>query len=190
MIKVVVKNDSLERAEQLLIGLPGGFQQALVSSLNRALLEARTTGAREGAKRYTAKVGIIRKTMAMHRASKSNIEAELVSRGRRLPMRYFAHKPKTDTTGAKRRLVTSEIRRGSLKPIGQGFVYHGMIMQRVGAASLPVQQLYTLSVPNILNNPEIVDAVQNKMVQAVEKRLEHETIRLLKGYAGDSKWSK
>lgn len=182
MIRVAVDKGAFARAERLLAGVPGGVQQALVSSLNRALQEGRTAGTREATKRYTLKAGIVRKTMAMHRASKGKFNAELVSRGRRLPLKYYAHKPGHDTTGANRKQVTVGVRKGALKPIGQGFIYRGMVMQRLGETRLPIEQMYSLAVPNILNNDEIVDAVQDKMAESVEKRLTHETERILARY--------
>lgn len=182
MIRVAVDKGAFARAERLLAGVPNGVQQALVSSLNRALQEGRTTGTREATKRYTLKAGIVRKTMAMHRASKGKFNAELVSRGRRLPLKYYAHKPGHDTTGANRKQVTVGVRKGALKPIGQGFIYRGMVMQRLGETRLPIEQMYSLAVPNILNNDEIVDAVQDKMAESVEKRLTHETDRILARY--------
>ena len=183
MIKVDADVKAIERAQALLAGVPNGVQRAMVSSFNRALLEGRTAGTREATKRYTLPAGIIRKTMVMHRASKNSLEADLASRGRRVALKYFAHKPKTDTTGAKRREVSVSVRRGALKPLGQGFIYHGKVMQRLGAERLPVQEKYSVSVPNILNNPEIVDGIQDKMVQSVAKRMAHETDRILKEYS-------
>ena len=182
MIKVETGQQAIDRAAELLEGVPNGIQRALVSSFNRALQEGRTAGTRQAVGFYTLKAGIVRGTMAMHRANKNNLNAELVSRGRRLPTRYYAHKPGRDTTGAKRQQVSVAVRKGALKPIGQGFIYNGMVMQRLGTSRLPVAQLYSLSVPNILDNEQVVDAIQDRMRQAVSKRLEHETERLLKGY--------
>ena len=182
MIKIEAEKNALEKAARMLEGVPNGFRQALVSSFNRALQEGRTAGTREAVNRYTLPAGIVRKTMAMHRASKGKLDAELVSRGRRLPLSAYKHKPGHDTTGARRKQVMVSVRKGVLKPIGQGFIYNGMVMQRVGATRLPVTQPHSLSVPNILNNDEIVDAIKKRMVQAVGKRLEHETERILAGY--------
>lgn len=182
MISVEAENKSIERAARLLQGVPKGFEQALVSSFNRALQQGRTAGTREATKRYTVKAGIVRKTMAMHRASKNNLEAELVSRGRRLPLKEFAHKPTNDTTGANRKQVRVAVRKGTLKPLGQAFIYRGLVMQRLGSSRLPIEQKFSVSVPNVLNDDEIVEVIKDKMGQSVEKRLAHETERILAGY--------
>lgn len=193
--KVITEKNSVDLAAEMLKGIPGGYEQAMVSSLNRALLEGRTAGTRAATARYTLPAGIIRGTMAQHRASKSKLEAELASRGRALPMRYYKHKPHTDTTGAKRQQAYVAIKKeGKLRPLWHrnrgGFIYHGSILRRVGDSSLPVVEVYSLAVPHILNNQEIVDIVQEKMRQSVIKRLEHETERLLReGFVRKSKWS-
>ena len=54
-------------------------------------------------------------------------------------------------------------------------------MQRVGASRYPIAQKHGPAVPSILDNPQIAEAVVNKMDAAVEKRLHHETMRLLEG---------
>ena len=182
MIEVKADEKAIERATFLLAGVPNAIEQAIVSSFNRGLLAGRTAGTREATKQYTVKANIVRKTMAMHRASKGNLNAEIVSRGRRLPLYQFKHTPKTDTTGAKRKQVRVAVRKGTLKPLGQGFIYNGLVMQRLGATRLPVEQKFALSVPNILDNENVVEAIQEKMSETVEKRLAHETLRILEGY--------
>ncbi len=189
-MRIEADSNALGKAERLLAGIPNGFQRAMISSFNRALLEGRTAGTREATQHYTAKAYIVRRTVVMHRAGKNNIEADLSSRGRNLQLELFTHKPTTDTTGARRRQVTVAVKKEPLKPIGQGFIYRGMVMQRLGASRLPVKHLYSVSVPNILDNEKVRDKILDTMEKSVDKRLEHETYRLLNGYEGESKYYK
>lgn len=182
MISVEVENDTLKQAERLLAEIPNGVQRAMVSAFNRALQEGRTAGTREVTKQYTIQAKRIRPTIAMHRANKNNLNAELVSRGKRMPLEYFAHKPQTDTTGAKRKQVRVAVKKGGMKPLGQGFIYKGMVLQRLGDSRLPVQKKFGPSIPSIIDNEQVVEVMENKMIEAVEKRLLHETERLLAGY--------
>ena len=182
MISVDVEKNSIEKAKNLLSGIPNGFEKAMVRSLNRALQEGRTAGTREASRRYTVKAKEIRPTFKMHRASGSNLEAELSSKGGNLPLSSFAHRPNTDTTGANRKQVRVGVKKGGLKPLGQGFIWKGQVMQRLGKTSYPIQQKYGPAVPVILNNDEIVDKVVETMGEAVDKRLEHETQRILEGH--------
>lgn len=182
MINVETEKNAFERAEKLLAGIPGGIEKATSRALNRALQEGRTAGTREATRRYTVKAKDVRPTFKMHKASGSNLEAELSSNGRSLPLSAFAHKPNSDTTGARRKQVRVGVKKGGLKPLGQGFIWQGRVMQRLGKSSYPIEQKYGLAVPVILNNEEIVDKVVETMGEAVDKRLEHETQRILDGY--------
>ena len=182
MIEIHIDEEAIKKAERLLETVPNGFERAMVSAFNRALQQGRTAGTREATKLYTLKSSTVRETMAMHRASKNDISAALVSRGPRLALKHFAHKPTYDTTGANRQQIRVAVRKGAMKPIGQGFIYRGMVMQRLGAPRLPIQQKFSLAVPNILEDDAIAEKIQETMGEAVEKRLEHETYRLLAGY--------
>lgn len=173
---------SIQDAERLLAGIPGGIEKAVYRSMNRALQEGRTVATREATNLYTAKARDIRSTFKMHKANGSNLDAELVSVGANLPLSKFAHKPKNDTTGMKRKQIRVGVKKsGGLKSLGQGFIWNGKVMQRVGASRLPVTQKYGLAVPSILDNPQIVEAVTDKMGEAMVKRMDHETLRLLEG---------
>lgn len=181
MINVETEKDSIERAAELLEGVPNGFQTALSRAFNRALQEGRTAGVRAVMKEYTVKARDVRPTFKMQKASKSNLDAELLSRGSNLELNRFSHRPQTDTTGNKRREVRVGVKKGGLKPLGQAFVHKGRIFQRLGAARLPVQLKFSNSVPVMLDNDEVVDKVVETMSKSVDKRLEHETERLLNG---------
>ena len=181
-IGIETEKNAFERASKLLEGIPGGIEKAMVSAQNRALQEGRTAGTREVTKVYTVKAKDVRSSFAMHRASKSDMNAELVSRGKRLPLSTFAHTPKYDTTGANRRQVRVGVLKGGVKPLGQGFIHKGMVMQRLYSHRLPVQQKYGPAIPSMLDNEQVVDKVVETMGNAVDKRLEHETNRILNGY--------
>lgn len=178
---IELQNSNVEKAERLLAGIPGGVQKAMYRSLNRALMEGRTAATRATTKRYTLKAKDVRSTFKMHKANSNTLDAALVSTGANLPLSRYAHKPGTDTTGRNRKQVKVAVKKGALKPLGQAFIWQGKVMQRLGKTPLPIQQKYAPSVPSILDNMETVDAVQNTMEAAVEKRLEHETMRILEG---------
>lgn len=179
--EVETNKNSFEKAAKLLAGIPNGVETAMSRAFNRALQEGRTAGTREVTKQYTVKAKDVRSTFAMKRASKSNLEAELSSKGQRLPLSSFAHRPSTDTTGARRQQVRVGVKKGGLKPLGQAFVHNGRILQRLGSTSYPVQQKFGAAVPSMLNNDDVVDVVVETMNKSVDKRLEHEAGRILEG---------
>lgn len=180
-VNVETEKNAIEEASKLLEGIPGGIEKAMSRALNRALQEGRTAATREVSRRYTVKAKEVRPTFKMHKASNSKLEADLSSTGENLPLSSYLHRPTTDTTGAQRKQVRVGVKKGGLKPLGQGFIWKGRVMQRVGQTRLPVEQKYGPAVPVILNNDEIVDKVVETMGESVDKRLEHETRRILEG---------
>lgn len=178
-VKLDIDKNALERASKLLSEVPGGIQTAMMRAFNRALQEGRTAGTQAAVKAYTLRAKDIRPTFAMHKATRNNLEADLSSKGRNVPLSAYAHKPSTDTTGANRKQVRVSVKRGGLKPLGQSFISKGRVMQRLGATRLPIEQKFGPSVPVILGNDDVSEAISDRMSQAVEKRLEHETLRLL-----------
>lgn len=181
MIRVDV-GQSIANAERMLKGIPGGLQKAVRLSFNRALEEGRTEAIRAVTSEYTLKAKTVRPTFKFKKASTSRLDAELSSRGANLPLEEFSHRPTSDTTGAKRKQVRVAVKKGSPKPIGQGFIWKGQVRQRAGSDRLPIPHKYGIAVPVALNNDEVVDIVVEKIGESVEKRLDHETQRLLDGY--------
>ena len=174
-------DDSLKKAQVLLLHIPNGMAIATSRAFNRSLQQGRTAATREVGKRYTVRQKDVRPTFKMRRANKSNMEAELLSTGKRLPLTKFSYKPKQDTTGSNRKQVRVGVKKGGLKPLGASFVWNGKIMQRLGKESYPIQQKFGAAVPVMMNNNEITDRVTETMTQSVIRRLDHETQRLLEG---------
>lgn len=180
MIQVRGTEQAIRDAQRRLSEIPGGINTALSHSFNRALTAGRAAGVREGGKIYTLKQKHLRDSMLLKRASKADLSAALVCSGANLPLRYFEVKPGRDTTGAKRAQVYVSVRRDTgLKPLGQAFVWKGLVMQRLGQSRLPVEQKYTVSPPQILDNDTVREAVIEAMTETVDKRLDYETERLL-----------
>ncbi|MGN0885799.1 MAG: phage tail protein [Candidatus Spyradenecus sp.] len=179
----------LEKARKYLAGIPDGAERAILNAFNRAILSARTSGTKEVRKVYAVRADKVRKSFAMHRASRSELSAELVSRGDSLPLSNFRYRPTTDTTGNRRKQVRVQVRNdGGLKPLGQAFIWGGKVMQRLGEDRLPVQHVHALAVPVMLSEHTVVEAVQMTMLTTTQKRLDHEIHRLLAGYEGKAVW--
>lgn len=98
-----------------------------------------------------------------------------------LGLAAYKHSPKTDSTGANRKRVRVSVKReGGMKPLGQAFVWQGKIMQRVGKKRLPIEKKLGPSIPSIIGNPEVVEAIEERTDEMIVKRLDHEVNRILK----------
>ena len=176
---LTIDEKALQKAERALETIPGGMELALMRAYNRALTEGRTAGTRAVRAHYTLKARDVRETFVMHKAKRSSLEAELTSTGRHLPLSMYAHRPGRDTTGKNRQPVRVGVKKGGLKPLGQAFIHQGRVMQRLGASRLPVEHKYGPAVPLLVGNDEVAQTVVDTLSNAVDKRLSHETRRLL-----------
>lgn len=188
MIEVDIDKKAIERAAFLLSGIPEGMGKALYHSAVRAATAGRTTAKREAAKVYTVPASLVQKTIVINKGSKANPSAEIHARSSRLPLSAYKYNPQRDTTGAKRKPVRVSVRKGNAATVKNGFVYNKNIYTRVGATSLPVRRLFSLSVPQILENDNISEKISDTMQETFEKRLQHETLRLLEGYDAKPNW--
>lgn len=179
--RVELDERAFKRASELLETIPRGYQTALTRAFNRALQEGRTEATRAVTKEYTLKAKQVRPTFKMQKASRSRLEASLDSAGQDLPLEEYKHRPHSDTTGNERKRVKVGVKKGGLKDIDRGFIWQGRVMRREGRARLPIERRFGPAVPITLNNDEVVENVVDKISESVNKRLEHETDRLLNG---------
>ena len=178
----------IERARIYLIGIPRGVERAVMHSFNRAAASGRTAGAEATSAIYSVGKNHVKKTFRTIRANTKNLEATLESRDGSIALHLFPHSPKNKTTRKGKRVHVS-VMRGIEKPVGgNSFVRKGMILKRAGKTRYPLEFLYGVPIPQMMNNQKIVDAVQDAQMEAAKKRLDHEVERLLKGYEGKKKW--
>lgn len=174
--------DALEKAAKLLSEVPNGYEAAVSRSMNRAATAGRSAAVSTIRQEYTIKASTVRRNFSIHKATRSDLEALVTSKGPRIPLVNYKTRPKTDTTGNTRKPVRVAVKaRGGLKLLGKTFVYRGRILQRLGTSSLPVQEVYGPAIPVLSGNNEVVDNVEKAMQETFLKRLDHETGYLLGG---------
>lgn len=167
---------SMQRAQELLSHIPNGYKKAITRAFNRALMEGRTLATRSVTDNYTVKAKTVRPTFTIKKATNGSIEGELESKGPMLGLDKFKHK------GGKRKPVRVMVRAdGGFNEIKRGFIWNNLIMRRQGKSRLPIDRLYAPAVPIMLNNEAVHDDVMEKIGEAVIKRLDHETQRILNG---------
>lgn len=174
--------NALEKAAKLLSEVPNGYEAAVSRSMNRAATAGRSAAVSTIRQEYTIKASTVRRNFTIHKATRSDLEALVTSKGPRIPLVNYKTRPKTDTTGNARKPVRVAVKaRGGLKPLGKSFVYQGKILQRLDTSSLPVQEVYGPAIPVLSGNNEVVDNVEKTMQETFLKRLDHETGYLLGG---------
>lgn len=194
--------EALEQAAATLAHIPRGFETAFVRAANRALRKGRTDVVRSIRSNYTIRARDARAGFKVIRPTTKELDrGELKITGERPRLNAFKFKPKTNTTGARRKAVYLEAKKGNAKRIGDSFVFNGRILTRLGEGTSarnkfgPLVEYKGASVPEMANNPNVVSEVQGAMNETMIKRLDHEVNFLLskkgeKTVGANRKWGK
>lgn len=175
-----MSRNSFENAKRRLNGLPGALQRACFAAMGRTLSHSKTVLSREIRSEYSIKAKTARRAISAKRVKGSgSTSAEIRVRGPNLFASEFAMRPRTDTTGAKRREVRLGIRKTGLKSVDRGFVSKGLLLQRKTSSSYPLEPVFGPSVAGMAANDEVVKTLELAVAETFERRLDHEVKRLL-----------
>jgi len=165
------------RAEQLLGGIKGALPKAQASAINRSLTTARAEIVRAVRKEYVIKAEDVRNTIKVSNASAANPIGRVKSMGGPIPLVKF------DTS--KGNPVLARVKKtGAKKPIKHAFKqtmkngYQGIFL-RAGKDRYPLKQLYGPSIPQMVGNENVMKSVEEKAIEILDKRLNHEINRIL-----------
>lgn len=181
----------IQQAVELLKHMPVAARKAVSTSLRKSLRGARQEAVKKVRERYTIrKAGYITRTIKMKVEEMSGI---LSSKGPVNDLSYFITKPKSVP---KRRPKTgnylySQVVKGEGGTIAHAFLArmksgHVGVFQRGNhghdSSSLPIHKLSGPSTPQMLGSPDVVEFIAKKMLERMDKNLEHEVNAFLMGY--------
>lgn len=185
-ITVDIAEDSLDRVQKLLAGISGGWQKAVGSALSRAAAAGRT----EAKKPILAEYAINQSTYLsetrtinhFERSADGSISVAFAFAGYVIPLTKF--NTSVDSSG---RVVTQVKRNSAAETLNHAFQAamgpHTGIYERVGAERFPVRELYGPATPQMMySNEAVLDAVEEKMADTYNQRIEHEIDALLNGW--------
>lgn len=173
---------ALRRATEMLSGIDGGADKALMRAINRTLDTAKTKIASLVTEQYAIKSRDVKAAFSLHKASKSSLEAELEISGPRIGYSHFKVSPRSDTTGRNRKAVKVEVKKGSPFTVEKGFVWKGNVFRRDGNDRLPVTRMSGPAVAQMAGSEEVMQQVEEHVNEHFSKNLDHEVTALLKGW--------
>lgn len=184
--KIDFDGNALLKAQEMLKNIPGGMQTATARAINRALQGARAAAVKAIRERYTVRATDIRETLKIKKATKSDLEGSLTSRGTKLDINasHFKVRPRTDTTGNRQRKVVAEIVKGSPFEVQRGFIYNSQVFRREGRTRLPIAKQVGPAVPQMLEQDDVLQRTTEVISERFRERLEHETEVLLNDLTG------
>jgi hypothetical protein len=132
--------------------------------------------------RYKVKAGEVKPAITINKAKPATLEAQIEAKGFKIPLSHFSVKPKTDTTGSPHKTAKAEVVKGSPFKVKQGFVWQGNVFKRETEKRLPIQKLAGPAVPQMLQNEELLQGVEDYASDVLKDRLDHEITVLLNGW--------
>lgn len=180
-----IGGNSLERAQKLLAGIPGGLNKAALSALKRAGTSGEAYAARAVRKEYLVKASDFKEYTASKRhvtTDASGTEVSIEFRGYHIPLIRF------DAAFGKDGRVSARVRRNAVRQtLDNAFTaqFKGKsgIYERVGAPRFPLRQFWGPATTQMMYSSEAVfDDIEQHIRDTFDKRLEHEVNRVLNGW--------
>lgn len=203
LVRLDGDGDVVKKAQAVLSGVEGGIEKAVMRSMNRALSSGKTALVKGVKSTYEVNDEPVRDAVKVRRASVTRLAGSIDVKGKTLSARHFAHDPAgKDTTGSGRKTVRIAIKKGKTSALKTGFIWNGgwgtekhAIYLRSGGKvratkgrhagkKYMVEKLKKMtgpSVPQMAGNEEVSEAVEKRVQEIFERRLTHETNRILKG---------
>ena len=185
---ITIDEKGLAEAQKLLADMPKAIPKAAARAINEAATAAKEEAWNQVKKTYTIKKMRVSKAWdKISRATASNLSAKLVSRGSVMPLSYFTTKPKKPPKRRPRNPVYVQVRHDGGGSIKNAFVarmksgHTGVFHRTRGNQSLPIQQNYGPSVPQMLGSKTVSAFIEERASEVLNRRFAHQVNAILNG---------
>ena len=185
---ITIDEKGMAEAQKLLAGMPKAVPRAAARAINRAAAAAKAEAWEQVKKTNTNKRARVNKAWnKVSRATASNLSVKLVSRGPVMALSYFNIKPKSPPKRRPKNPVFVQVRKDGGGPIRDAFVartksgHTGIFHRTQGNRSLPIQQNYGPSVPQMLGSPTVSAFIGERASKILNERFTHEVNAILNG---------
>lgn len=196
---ITIDDKELEKAQKLLGGIENGVKRAITSAINHSLGKAKTKLKKKITQEYYIKSSDVEKTLSIKKANYSTLAGTISSRSKRTSLtKLKLKKSGTSILSGVRKSNGIKLLRGKDKLFGKPFtakmknghtgVFQRKTKQRIGVGmgssseqENPIQELYTLSIPQMAGEKGVQKYIEEEAEKMVNERFEHEVERILKG---------
>ena len=197
---ITIDDKELEKAQKLLGGIENGVKRAITSAINHSLGKAKTKLKKKITQEYYIKSSDVEKTLSIKKANYSTLAGTISSRSKRTSLtKLKIKKSGTSILSGVRKSNGIKLLRGKDELFGKPFtakmknghigVFQRKIKQRIGVGMRssseqenPIQELYTLSIPQMAGEKGVQKYIEEEAEKMVNERFEHEVERILKGH--------
>lgn len=179
---------NLAKVEKLLKDIPNGVERATSSAINRSLVTLKKNIKKEVTDNYGIKSTEVEKAMVTQKASWTSLRGNIKAKSPLLSLHKFLNSTNNDKIYVIVKKIDGKKKvQGKKNLKGQPFVArmmngHKGIFQR--KENRKIQELKTLSIPQMLGSESVMEYIKsnNEVDILLEKNLEREINRILKGY--------
>lgn len=197
---ITIDDKELEKAQKLLGGIENGVKRAITSAINHSLGKAKTKLKKKITQEYYIKSSDVEKTLSIKKANYSTLAGTISSRSKRTSLtKLKLKKSETSILSGVRKSNGIKLLRGKDELFGKPFtvkmknghtgVFQRKTKQRIGVGmgssseqENPIQELYTLSIPQMAGEKGVQKYIEEEAEKMVNERFEHEVERILKGH--------
>ena len=201
MSTIIVDTRDVRRLSIQLEGLGRGAPLAVAAALNRSLTYANTLVRKDVAKNYEIQQKYVKETISQRKASPTKLKAEIISKGTQRSLTRFKVKPSKPPNQKGKKISQRKLPQAKVfKSVGYktiniipGAFVAKMnnatnVWQRKGKGRTDVKILRSLSVPQMIENDNVIMDIKAKAMDYMDRRLEHEiNYRLQKLRGGGSR---
>lgn len=178
----------VRKIQEKLEDIPEKAPQVISAALNRAVTNIAANISKEVRKDYNVKSSDIKGTLEKTRATRSNIDAIVRSRGELFPLDRFKVSPRKVEPKRKKPIKVA-VKKDGLKPLERAFVasINGLkVFQRTNrnVKRLPIERMFGPSIPQMIDHEPTIDKIEMEGRNMVYRRLDHEINRILEQGSG------
>lgn len=186
---IEITQEQIDRVREILSEVPNGLEKALRSVIQRANSTVRT----ETVNQITSVYAISRQNVRAETNIKTKIQTidggivgTITFAGYKIPLYRYSVTPTVPTQGAT--VKAKMLKSNSQTPFVHAFIArmkntgHTGIFERERKERLPVKEIMGLSTATMADNSVVLEKVEEKVQDTINKRIEHEVTRILNGY--------
>ena len=185
---IQITAEQIERVELILSNVPKGAEKAVTSVIQRANSTVRSETVKGIAGVYAiSKQNIRAETTIKVRTQKADggVVGTVSFAGYKIPLYRFNVSP---TLPVQRATVSAAVMKDSGRtPFAEAFIAkmksgHTGMFERDGTRRLPITEFMGPSTAQMAGNSIVLEQVEEKAQEVINKRIEHEITRILNGY--------
>lgn len=183
---IEITQETMERAQTLLEGVPKGVERAFSNAINRGISHVRTQAFNKVKRVYTVKQNALKKTTAtqIQKASMGKLVGYVSFAGTKMPLYEFQVTPKEPGTGKK---VRARVLKDGGGEFDSAFIANAIggrmgVFERLTSKRLPIEEKMGLSAAQMVQNEVIMGELEEEAQEKVNERAMHEIDRILNGW--------